>query len=413
VKQLELPQDTRLSLVQNALRVILLGVLIISPLVHLRTVAHIIPSRFSDLYSPWVGTYAALHGKDPYSMEVTRQIQTWLYGKPLGPNDTYDKQAFVYPAHAILLLAPLTWVSWPLARFASTALGPLLVGFTAWIWIQICGLSISTRRTAVLLILISCSWPAIWGYRVQQPTLLVLAISSATCFLLQREYPVAAGALLAFATIKPQVVTLLILWLLVAAIIESRWRFIAAFFLSLTTLVFAAEAIVRGWISRWFAAALTYGHETSRQSLLTLIFHRQLGLIVTVLLAIWVCVILRKLTSRISDPLKYGSAAALVLAFTSCTIPTSLWMAFNPLLLIPAVLLLFGEQRRPMPPFVTLSLAAASFEVLAAPFCVLLSLFTGYRLLLAWLPFFGAFVPVVITLALALALQRDSLSTSP
>src|SRR5439155_6512425 len=64
----------------------------------------------SDLYPRWVGTRELLfHGKDPYSSEVTRQIQTGYYGRPLDPSrpdDPRDEQRFAYPVYVVFYLAP-------------------------------------------------------------------------------------------------------------------------------------------------------------------------------------------------------------------------------------------------------------------------------------------------------------------
>lgn len=383
------------AVIRKIALILLLGFIVVSPLIHLRTVAHLIPARFSDLYAPWFGTRAALHGDDPYSARVTDQIQTFLYGQPLQAGSTYDKEAFVYPATTVVLLAPFAWFPWIVVRWIFTLSGPLLVAFIAWIWTRICGAVLTRRRMTVLLLLVSCSWPAVWGYRVQQPTILVLELASLACFLLQREYPIWAGVLLALSTIKPQVVAPLIAWLLVIAVIRRQWRFIAAFVGSMALLVIGAEALVPGWLTRWYLAAVSYGHERARRSLLTLVFPRMAGLAVMAALTLCVCWALYRL-HRMSRPASFGASAALVLAFTGCVIPTSLWMAFNVLLLVPAIVLFYGRRWEMDDPVIDFSLAAASFEVLAVPFCVLMSAGVGYRVFLAWFPFFGAFLPLVI-----------------
>jgi hypothetical protein len=55
----------------------------------------------SDLYPRWLGTRELLlHGRDPYSADVTRQIQIGYYGRQLDPKkpaDPIDQVAFAYP----------------------------------------------------------------------------------------------------------------------------------------------------------------------------------------------------------------------------------------------------------------------------------------------------------------------------
>src|SRR4051794_38817837 len=67
--------------------------------------------NLSDLYPRWLGARELLlHGRDPYSAEVTREIQAGYYGRQLDPNrdgDPKDQQGFAYPAYVVFLLAPV------------------------------------------------------------------------------------------------------------------------------------------------------------------------------------------------------------------------------------------------------------------------------------------------------------------
>ena len=45
----------------------------------------------SDLFPRWLGARELLlHGRDPYSDQVTREIQVGYYGRPLDPNRPQD-----------------------------------------------------------------------------------------------------------------------------------------------------------------------------------------------------------------------------------------------------------------------------------------------------------------------------------
>ncbi len=50
------------------------------------------PERnFSDLYPRWLGTRELLlHGHDPYSAEITREIQRGYYGRPIDSTRATD-----------------------------------------------------------------------------------------------------------------------------------------------------------------------------------------------------------------------------------------------------------------------------------------------------------------------------------
>src|SRR5258707_1637319 len=66
--------------------------------------------NLSDLYPRWWGAHELLlHGRDPYSPAVTREIQLGYYGRVLDPNrpgDPKDEQGFAYPVYVVFLLAP-------------------------------------------------------------------------------------------------------------------------------------------------------------------------------------------------------------------------------------------------------------------------------------------------------------------
>ncbi len=55
---------------------------------------------FSDFYPRWLGARELLlHHRNPYSPEVTRDIQIGYYGRPLDPSrpgDPKDQMAFAY-----------------------------------------------------------------------------------------------------------------------------------------------------------------------------------------------------------------------------------------------------------------------------------------------------------------------------
>ena len=60
--------------------------------------------KFVRSLSPWLGARELLrHGRNPYSAEITREIQQGYYGRPIDPrltalsNDPKDQQAFAYP----------------------------------------------------------------------------------------------------------------------------------------------------------------------------------------------------------------------------------------------------------------------------------------------------------------------------
>jgi len=66
--------------------------------------------NLSDLYPRWIGAQELLlYGRDPYSPEVTREIQAGFYGRPLDPDRPGDRnyqQGFYYPSTSPSTLRP-------------------------------------------------------------------------------------------------------------------------------------------------------------------------------------------------------------------------------------------------------------------------------------------------------------------
>lgn len=66
--------------------------------------------NLSDMFPRWLGARELLlRGRDPYSAEVTREIQAGYYGHPLNPSrpdDPKDEQRFAYPVYVVFVLAP-------------------------------------------------------------------------------------------------------------------------------------------------------------------------------------------------------------------------------------------------------------------------------------------------------------------
>src|SRR5579872_7593381 len=73
--------------------------------------------NWSDLYPRWLGARELLlHGRNPYSPEVTSEIQRGFYGRPLDTSnrgDPSDQESFAYPLYVVFLLAPWLSFSFP------------------------------------------------------------------------------------------------------------------------------------------------------------------------------------------------------------------------------------------------------------------------------------------------------------
>jgi hypothetical protein len=406
------PEDARpnlSSVVRRALLVFFVGCVAIAPLFQFRLIAHMDPGVWNDLYPPWAGTKAALHGVDPYSAGMTEQIQKVMYGHVLAPTDPLDRQAFVYPAYIIFLLGPFTALPWPAVHLLFAILAPLALGASVWIWMRLCRPPLDRFTAIAVFALIMTSWPAAWGYFQRQPSLFVAAAIALSVFFFVRGWDIAAGILLAFATVKPQLVILLAVWLLIFAFVHRRWRFVAAFLLTLALLVAGAQALVPGWIAQWIHASIAYAHYPAKISMLSFLFGRWIGTALVLFLVALVAFRLWRLGPVSADSPGFIEAVALILATTACVMPANPWLLFNNLLLIPAIFVLFRQRLTARLPALLQGFAglALFFALLITPVCAALSLRMGFTLNLVMPPFVLNYL-VAIPVMLALLAAPDA-----
>src|SRR5215469_342685 len=266
--------------------ILAVAVLTICAGIQLHEVLQIVRSSWSDLYPQWKASQAAVHHEDPYSKSVTDQIQLGFYGHVLSPHEPADRQNFVYPAHLVLFLAPLTFLPWKVVRPVFAVAGPIVLACTLWLWISLSGLKFSRDRLILLYGVVLTSWPAIWAYQQQQPTIFIFAVFSLALFCFAHQRDVLAGALLAMTTVKPNLVLLMAVWLVVDALFTRRWKFIGSLTVTGLVLLAASELLVPGWIHEWIHATSVYAHEPLKLSLLGHIFGARTGYGITAILLI-------------------------------------------------------------------------------------------------------------------------------
>ena len=150
--------------------------------------AHVRPrGNLSDLYPRWLGARELLlHRRNPYSDNVTKEIQKGYYGRAIDaarPNDPKDQQGFAYPVYVVFLLAPLIGLPFPGVQIFFYW---LLAGVTAasgWLWLRVIRWRLQPLAIASVAVLTLGSFPAVQGIKLQQLSLLVAALlaGSAAC----------------------------------------------------------------------------------------------------------------------------------------------------------------------------------------------------------------------------------------
>lgn len=375
--------------------------------------------NLSDLYPRWLGARELLlHQRNPYSDEVALEIQRGYYGRTLDPSrpgDPKDRQGFAYPVYVVFLLAPLISFSFHSVQLFFYW---LLIGLTAAtvpFWLRALRWRLPPIGIAIAITLTLGSVPAVQGIKLQQLSLLVAALLAGSAACVASGYFFCGGAILALATIKPQLAWPVVLWLLAWSVSDwkARRRLIFGFAAMMGALLFAAEWILPGWIKMFLDAIRQYHQYTNNESVLDQLVNWFLGSHGGQILAAIACVgsafLLWKLRRETAESPEFAAALAVVVALTVLVVP--MYAPYNQVLLLPAILFLARSQSSAVassssPIFWAAGLALA-WQWMASLGLSVLWFLSHDGALRGWkAPFYATFALPVLIFALAMLAAR-------
>jgi len=201
----------------------------------------------SDFLPRWVGTRQFLMtGQSPYSEQTTLAIQQQYYGRPALADE--DQVLFVYPFYSIFVFAPFALIpDFDLARavwMTTLELGILLIVFA--------GISLSRWKLSPLMLGFLLLFALLWYYSIRplinsNASVIVGLLIVGTLLAIRAEQDSWAGLLLALATIKPQVVVLLVLFILIWSVSERRYLIFWSFLGNLALMIAVTSLLVPDW----------------------------------------------------------------------------------------------------------------------------------------------------------------------
>ena len=222
-------------------------------------------SRFpgaNDFYSRWAGARAWwMQGLSPYSEEASRQIEIGIYGRRALPGE--DPGPFAYPFYAVFLIAPLAFLPYVWAEAAWLALlqfaliGGILGSIRLVKW------HIPPLLLGVTLISMVFFYHSARAILLGQFAVIVFALVAGMLLALQARRDLWAGVLLALATVKPQMVFLLVPLALWWAIATRRWRMVWGFAGAMAVLCGASWIAVPGWLGDFLTQMMRYSSYTA------------------------------------------------------------------------------------------------------------------------------------------------------
>jgi hypothetical protein len=348
---------SRLTIVELLVAVLLTGSMwfyvdhILVPHQRQHAAEHDIPrGTLSDLYPRWLGSRELLlHGRDPYSAEITQEIQAGYYGRPLDPTrptDPKDEERFAYPVYVAFLLAPTVKLTFPAVQAVFSILLTALTILIIPVWVRILDCRWPRATTAALVILTLGSFGVVQGIKLQQLTLLIAAFMTTGVAALVWGHPMTAGVFIALSTIKPQLALPLAGWLILWSLgnPRERWKYLGGFLISMAALMAASEYLLPGWVARFADAIIQYRRYTGGGgSVLEVLLSPAAGRVVALLIVAVAAIFGWRNRYHDSGSENFRQTTALVLAATVVSVPMT--APYNQILLVPAILLILRSMR--------------------------------------------------------------------
>ena len=212
----------------------------------------------NDFLVHWVGTRALLlDGISPYSDEAALQIQEMAYGRPARPGEHELRVA--YPVYSVAVFFPFALVNdFNLARALWMTLLEAALLLLTYFSIRLVNWKPSLLSLAAFFVfgvlLYHSVRPLINGKAV---ILVALGLVGGLAALRARMDEL-AGILFALTTIKPQVVVLVVAWVLVWGVTQRRWRLVSWLVGTQVILIAVGFLLLPNWLLENLREVLRY-----------------------------------------------------------------------------------------------------------------------------------------------------------
>ncbi|HCB50140.1 MAG TPA: hypothetical protein DEP47_11610 [Chloroflexi bacterium] len=302
----------------------------------------------ADFIPRWLGVRLLFtEGDSPYSQATTQAIQEFMYGRPAKPGE--DQALFVYPLYSFLVFTPFSLIAdYELVRgIWQTTLQ------IALILLVIFSIQLADWRPSMATLFLLSVFVLLWYHSVRplingNPSILVALFTASALLAISREQDIVAGVLLGLATIKPQVVVLLIPLVLIWALSKRRWRLIGSTLGTLFFFVILSTALVPDWILQNVRQILAYPGYTPAATPATVFFEwwpaygRWFGYLLTLVMSLLLLWCWNKAWRK-------EFKAFLLSAYATLTITTFIGISTatsSYIVLFPALVLVFAEWEK-------------------------------------------------------------------
>jgi len=212
----------------------------------------------NDFLPHYVGARALIfEGVSPYSEEVALEIQNLVFGRQAIPGE--NETRVVYPLYSILLFAPFALIGdYLLARVAWMIFLEISLIITAFMALKL--FEWKPRLTMLgFYYLFSIFWYHAFRSLINGNAVILVGLMLAgTLYAIKAEKDKIAGLFLAFSTIKPNLVILVIIFILIWCLYQKRMQIIMWFFGSMVVLTLGGMLVIPNWILQNIWEILNY-----------------------------------------------------------------------------------------------------------------------------------------------------------
>lgn len=218
----------------------------------------------NDFHPVWLTARQALvEHTDPYSPEMTRQLQTGVFGRALDPHNPHDPPAqyreYAYPAITALVMWPAALIPFPQLRIFLAVLLPLLIIITLGLWGRALEWQLSATWFAIVIVLTLSSYQILEALFAEQLGLFAALSLAGAALAIREERFMLAGTLTSLTLIKPEASSLAVFYLLLWSFSDRRRaHFWQGFGIVSFALLTASLLIWPRWIFEWIHIVLGY-----------------------------------------------------------------------------------------------------------------------------------------------------------
>lgn len=209
----------------------------------------------NDYYSRWHGARAfLLEGRNPYALDVTEEIQPVI---GIDPSEV-GRGGFNYPLHVIFFFWPLAYLSYDWAQAVWWTVVLWLAIASTIVLLQWLDVKFKPRQLLIFLLVALTFYPITRSVFLGQFTLHILFFLALALLLLKYKSDFWAGVALSAASIKPQMLILVVPFLLIWAVTQKRWRFVYGLLIGGGVFLVASLALMPTWPLEFLADTRRY-----------------------------------------------------------------------------------------------------------------------------------------------------------